>query len=303
MSKISVVIPTYNAEKTILTTVNSVLQQTYQDLEIIVINDGSSDRTEEILATIKDSRLKVYTFANEGLSQARNRGIDLATGDYISFLDADDCWKEDKLADQLLALEKYPQAGLAYSWVYFQYETEANSYADTSGYFMGDVYGDLLLKNFLHNGSNALIKTAIIRETGYFDPELKAAEDWDFYLRIAVRYHFVLVPKVQVIYRQSDSSMTANIKLMEQYLNIVIERAFRVAPYELQYLKQQSLAWAYKYLAQQYIKYQLDNFKGVRLAAENLCRAIFAYPPNILEPFTQSLTKRLIKNTLKQVLN
>ncbi|MEM8677629.1 MAG: glycosyltransferase [Cyanobacteria bacterium P01_G01_bin.67] len=302
MTKISVIIPAYNAENTILTTVNSVLQQTHQDLEIIIINDGSSDRTEKILNDIKDSRLEVYSYENGGISTAKNRGIDLATGDYIAFLDADDCWTKDKLATQFLALEKNTQAGLAYSWVYFQYETEAKSYADTSGYLTGDIYPDLLLKNFLHTSSNPLIKTSVIKEIGCFIPELKVAEDWDLFLRIAAKYHFVLVPKVQIIYRQSDQSITTNIKLMEQYLNIVIERAFRVAPDELKYLKKQSIGWVYKYLTQQYIKYQLTNFKGIKLTVFNLCRAILVYPPNVIEPFTRSLTRRLIKNTIKQII-
>lgn len=303
MSKISVVVPAYNAEKTILTTVKSILQQTHKDLEIIIIDDGSSDRTVEIVETIKDSRLKIYSYENGGISIARNRGIDIATGEYISFLDADDRWTEDKLAAQLLALEANPQTALAYSWVYFQYETEAQSYADTSEHFTGNIYRDLLLKNFLHNGSNALIKTSIVKEIGYFDPELKAVEDWDFYLRIAAKYNFVLVPKVQIIYQQSNSSMTTNISLMEQYLQLVIERAFAVAPNELQYLKQQSLGWIYKYLAQQYIKYQLNNFQGIKLAAFNLYRAVLVYPANAIEPFTQSLARRLIKNTCKQIIN
>ena len=77
----------------------------------------------------------------------------------------------------------------------------------------------MLLKNFLHNGSNALIRKKVINEIGCFDPELKVVEDWDFYLRIAAKYNFVLVPKVQINYRQSASSMTGNIKRMEYYLN------------------------------------------------------------------------------------
>ncbi|MEL6495211.1 MAG: glycosyltransferase [Cyanobacteria bacterium J06623_7] len=303
MVTISVIIPAYNAEKTIIATVRSVLDQTFTDFEVIIINDGSVDKTLSKLGTITDSRVKVFSYQNSGLSTARNRGIDLARGSYISFLDADDCWTPDKLASQCSALQQAPQAALAYSWVHFQYDTEKKSYSDTSNHLTGNIYPQLLLKNFLHNGSNALIKTAVVREVGYFDPQLKAVEDWDFYLKIAARYQFILVPRVQVIYRQSDTSMTANIQLMEHYLKIVITRAFAAAPKSLQYLKSQSLGWSYKYLAQQCLKQQLIGGQELKLAAWHLGRAVVCYPPNLLEPFTQSLTKRLIKRSLKQALN
>lgn len=292
---VSVIIPTYNSAATILETINSVLTQTYSNLEAIVINDGSTDNTLKLLEIIKDSRLKILSFSNGGLSTARNRGIKHSQGEYIAFLDADDSWTSDKLELQVAALQKHPQAGLAYSWVYFQYPTEKDSYADTSCFFTGNVYSDLLLKNFLYNGSNALVRKKVIDDIGLFDSQLKAVEDWDFYLRIAAKYDFVLVPQVQINYRQSVSSMTGNINLMEHYLKTVIERAFVVAPQELQHLKNQSFGWTHKYLAQQYIKYQIHNLKGLSLALLNIGKAIFYYPPNLFEPFTQYLAKSLFK--------
>lgn len=299
---ISVVIPAYNAEATIVETVNSVLAQTYTNFELIIINDGSSDRTLDLLQNIADSRIKIFTYENAGLSTARNRGVERSQGEFISFLDADDCWTPNKLELQIAALEINHQAALAYSWVYFQYETEADSYADTSVTYTGNIYAQLLLKNFLHNGSNALIRKRIIDEVGLFDPQLKAVEDWDFYLRIAAKYEFILVPEVQIIYRQSASSMTGNIQLMEHYLKLVIARAYETAPAKLQYLRAQSLGWTYKYLAQQYLKYQLNSFKGIKLASFNLYRAIQVYPANIFDTFTQFLIKITLKKTFKQML-
>ena len=115
MPTISVVIPAYNAEHTILDTIKSVQQQTFSDYEIIVINDGSEDRTLELVEQVEDSRVKVFSYSNGGLSTARNRGIARATGEYITFLDADDLWTPDKLEAQLAALQKHPEAGVAYS--------------------------------------------------------------------------------------------------------------------------------------------------------------------------------------------
>ena len=89
MPLISVIIPAYNAEKTILETIESVLKQTFLDFELIIINDGSQDSTVEIISSLQDSRIKLFCYPNSGLSASRNRGIFHATGDYISFLDAD----------------------------------------------------------------------------------------------------------------------------------------------------------------------------------------------------------------------
>ena len=116
MSTISVVIPAYNAAKTISETIDSVRRQTFTDFELIVINDGSSDHTAELVNAVADDRLQLFSYENGGLPVARNRGIDRASGEFIAFLDADDLWTPDKLELQLEALQKHPEAGVAYSW-------------------------------------------------------------------------------------------------------------------------------------------------------------------------------------------
>ncbi|WP_329607065.1 glycosyltransferase family A protein [Planktothrix agardhii] len=103
MPLISVIIPAYNAEKTIQETIYSVLKQTWQDFELIVINDGSQDATLEVLSSIQDPRLRILSYSNAGLASSRNRGITEATGEYISFMDADDLWTPDKLEAQFQA--------------------------------------------------------------------------------------------------------------------------------------------------------------------------------------------------------
>jgi glycosyltransferase involved in cell wall biosynthesis len=293
---ISIIVPVYNGETTILETIASVQQQTFSDFEIIVINDGSTDQTLELLQTIQDERLKIFSYENGGLPIARNRGLSQATGEFIGFLDADDLWTPDKLELQLAALRQHPDAGVAYSWTYFKYEENEYSYVDKSSFFEGNVYADLLVKNFLHNGSNPLISKQAIESVGFFDPALKSCEDWDFYLRLASKWNFVLVPKPQIIYRQSSSSMTSKIEIMEKYLLIVIERAFRVAPIELQSLKKQSLSWVYKYAAQQHLKYGSHKLENLKLATSNLTRAILIYPQILLEEYTHGLVRHLLKS-------
>src|SRR3712207_5841233 len=97
MSLISVIVPAYKGEKTIQKTIESVLNQTFTDFELIVINDGSQDATLDVVSSIQDSRLKLFSYPNAGISTTRNRGIYHAVGEYISFIDADDLWTPDKL--------------------------------------------------------------------------------------------------------------------------------------------------------------------------------------------------------------
>ncbi len=113
---ISVRIPVFNGEKTIKETIDSILNQFFQNIELIIIDDGSKDKTLEIIKNISDSRIKVFSYPNAGLSASRNRGISLAKGELISFIDADDLWTPDKLQAQWQALQENPQAAVAYSW-------------------------------------------------------------------------------------------------------------------------------------------------------------------------------------------
>ncbi|MGA9380619.1 MAG: glycosyltransferase family A protein, partial [Phormidium sp.] len=117
MPLISVIIPAFNSEKTIRETIESVLHQTFSDFELIVINDGSTDAILEIVTSIKDPRIKVFSYPNTGVAASRNRGFSHSCGEFIAFLDADDLWTADKLEAQLKALQENPQAAVAYSWM------------------------------------------------------------------------------------------------------------------------------------------------------------------------------------------
>lgn len=263
MPLISVIIPVYNGKKTIRETIESVLNQTFYDWELIVINDGSQDSTFEIVSSIQDPRVKIFSYPNAGLAASRNRGIAQACGEYISFLDADDLWTPDKLEAQLTALQENPQASVAYSW---------SDYIDESSQFLrrgshitvnGDVYAKLLLTDFFENGSNPLIRRQALTAVGGFDGSIDTAADWDMWLRLAARYHFVAVPSPQILYRVSASSMTAHVWRQEAACLQVIERAFAVAPEALQHLKQRSLANLYKYLTFKALEGLPERHRGI----------------------------------------
>ena len=110
MEKISVIIPTYNREQKIVKSVQSVLEQTYSNLEIIIVDDGSTDHTEQVVKEIQDERIVYIRQAeNQGVSAARNIGVANATADFIAFHDSDDCWHSDKLEKQMEYWKRYPE--------------------------------------------------------------------------------------------------------------------------------------------------------------------------------------------------
>jgi glycosyltransferase involved in cell wall biosynthesis len=245
MPIISIIIPAFNAEATIAKTIQSVLDQTFSEFEIIVIDDGSSDSTVDIVYQFNEPRLRVLSFVNAGLPASRNRGIKNSNSKYIAFLDADDLWTQDKLAEQFKALENRPQAALAYSWT--DYIDENDNFLFSGNYIspQGDVYKEILLKNFLENGSNPLIRRDAIEKIGLFDESLTSAEDWEFWVRLASQYEFVCVSVPQILYRQSLRSMSANLTNLEKEALKVIDRNFLQAPKELQNLKHKSISILY----------------------------------------------------------
>jgi len=248
MPKISVVIPVHNGEKTIQETINSILDQTFTDFELIIINDGSSDRTVEIIGNNPDSRIKLYSYPNKGLSASRNRGIQRSQGDYISFIDADDLWTKDKLASQYHALQATPTAAIAYSGTSRMDEHSKILYNIGLANLRGKVYSYLLLRDIVGSGSNPLIQRQAMLDllaTGGFDESLKAAEDWDFWIKLSAKYEFIDVPLHQILYRRSPQSMSSQLTRQEQETLKVINNAFTQAPANLQYLKKPSLINVY----------------------------------------------------------
>ena len=263
MPLISVIIPVYNNESTIQETIESVLTQSFSDLELIVINDGSQDSTLKIVSSILDPRLKVFSYPNAGLAATRNRGVSHASGEYISFIDADDLWTPDKLEAQFKALQANPQAAVAYSWT--DWIDESGQFLRPGGHISvnGDVFATLLVRDFVESGSNPLIRAEALAEVGGFDESLPAVEDWDMWLRLAARYEFVCVPSPQILYRVSSSSMSSNVWKMEAGSLRVIERAFAVAPESLQHLKREVLANRYKYLTFKAVEGTPERKKGL----------------------------------------
>lgn len=280
MPKISVIIPAYNASATVLETIHSVQIQTFSDFEIVVVDDGSTDNTLAILQSINDERLRIISSKNGGVASARNLGISQAVGDFISFLDADDLWTPQKLELQLDALLKNPSASVAYSF------TESiDEYGTLLGRgsrypIEGNVYAKLLLSNFLYSGSNPLVRKTAIDAIGGFDRAYAPCEDWNFYLRLAARYEFVVVPRYQILYRQLSNSMSAKVDVMRNGGLFTIDKGFQAAPPEYQFLKRKSIANFHKYCACLNLR-NTNDIEGLNDAAEDLSIA-FRLDPMVL---------------------
>lgn len=298
MSKISVVIPAYNSEKTIAATVSSVLDQTFADLEVIVINDGSTDKTLDIVEEFTDPRVQCFSYENGGLPTARNRGISHATGEYISFLDSDDLWTKDKLSKQLDVLTSSASIGAVYSWTYnmfdIMYGYPKNIAKAAPVFYQGNVYSELLIYNFLGHGSNLLMKRSVLDEVGHFDPDFKVAEDWEFYLRIARRWDFGLVPEYQIFYRKTSTSMSSDMDGYCKRMLHAIDQIYTSVPDEYQYKKDESILNWNMYLSEKSLEFP-NSARNFRLALEYLAVVAKAQPSFIVSKRFGSQLKRLVK--------
>lgn len=214
---VSVIVPAYNAAATLDETLRSARSQTHRNIEIIVIDDGSTDNTSDIAQSHAraDDRVQVIRQANKGLPATRNVGIANSRGAYIAPLDADDLWHPDKTKRQLDAL-RAADAAVAYSWNAIVDIDSRIIYLDSRSEAEGDVIRALCSRNIVGNGSNPLVTRAAADEVGGYDARdgLHGCEDYMFYFRIAERHPYALVREFLVGYRDRPDSMSASFDKM-----------------------------------------------------------------------------------------
>jgi glycosyltransferase involved in cell wall biosynthesis len=219
---VAVVIPAYNAAATIDGTIRSVRAQTHTRLEILIVDDGSSDATPEIVRShlAADSRIRLLRQANGGVASARNRGWNDAAAELIAFIDADDLWAADKIEKQLVALRNAgATAALVYTWYAVIDEKGLVIDSRHCPTATGHVFEALLVENFVGNGSSVLIRRAALSALGGYDFSLRArhaegCEDLLLYLKIAERYEFALVPERLTGYRLTPANMSSGLTRM-----------------------------------------------------------------------------------------
>jgi glycosyltransferase involved in cell wall biosynthesis len=221
MARVSVIIPTYNHAEYLPEALDSVLNQTYEDYEIIVVDDGSTDNTKDIMKPYLHEIHYIHQ-ENSGPSKARNNGIRISSGQYIAFLDADDRWTPDKLEIQVQLFDLSPEVGLVFAdaEVLEASQTEGISFFEMVGFRKtqttdsGEVSGafeKLLEKNFIQTGT-VIARRECFERVGFFDESLKLAEDKDMWLRIAGLYKIQAVPKVLLKKRGFSTSDYVSLK-------------------------------------------------------------------------------------------
>jgi Glycosyl transferase family 2 len=230
---ISVVVPAYNATRTLARTLESALNQTHRAVEILVVDDGSTDGTAELARgfAARDGRVRVITQANAGVARARNSGIELARADYLAPLDADDLWHPTKLEKQLSVLNAAPP-DTAFVYCAFRTIDEEDRVLGHSSVFRlrGRVFHRHALVNFVGNGSALLLRRTAVLECGGYDPSLRDAgfegtEDFLLQLRLASRYPVDVVPEYLVGYRRGAGAMSERNEVMGRSFLAAIERA------------------------------------------------------------------------------
>lgn len=207
----SVIIPLYNKENFIKNTLNSVFNQSFTDFEVIIVNDGSTDTSEKKVLEFKDDRIRYFSKENEGVSTARNYGIKEAKSEYITFIDADDYWYPDFLKEMHQTISLFPNQKV------FSAATEI----ETSRNLIKAQYsikktGDHQIVNFFEASqrepilwtSSIVINLTVFEDVGYFDDELKIAEDTDLWIRIGLKYSIVFIWKILTIYRYDKNSIS-----------------------------------------------------------------------------------------------
>lgn len=203
--KVSIIIPSYNRGELLKEAVTSLLNQTHQNFEIIIVDDCSTDNTQEIVKRFSDPRIKYYKLdTNSGAPIARNVGIDKSKGDYVAFIDSDDSWKPFKLERQLAIFLTQPKVGAVYSGV--EIKRDNKIIGTLVPEFSGNILPHLLTSNVINTTSSLIVKRELLTQINGFDVNLPSCQDWDLYIRLSEITEFGFVKEPLVIFLQHNGA-------------------------------------------------------------------------------------------------
>lgn len=221
---VSTIIPTHNRSQIVLRTIGSVLKQTYADLELIVVDDGSTDGTCESIKQISDPRFRFFQIPHAGVAAARNYGVKQARGEWICFLDSDDVWHKDKLEKQIRFHEQNPEYVFSQTDdIWIRNNVRVNKRKKHS-IREGDIFKDSL-KLCLVCCSSVMIRKDVFLTAGAFDESLPTCEDYDLWLRLLARFPvgFVNIPLVTK-YGGHEDQLSKKFSIMDQYRILSLEK-------------------------------------------------------------------------------
>jgi glycosyltransferase involved in cell wall biosynthesis len=285
MATVDVIIPAYNAAKYLPDALESVISQTFDDWQILLVDDGSTDRTADVVAPFLDrfgSKIKFIQQENRGLPAARNAAIRVSTAEFLALLDADDVWLPCRLSESLKAFAERPKAGLAYGLV-----THIDPEGRLGGTFEGNrrnAEGQIAPYIYMRKVElpcpTITFRRRCIDDVGIFDETMRATEDRDLWLRIALRYEVAFIPEVLAYYRVSPNSMSSDSQRMLKAQLHFIRKHYGS---EGCGLRSRQIAWARVY------KQQAETLKRRNRPWDALVsslRAVALYPLDMDNPRT-----------------
>lgn len=226
--KVSIILPTYNRANLVGKSVESVLNQTYNDFELIIVDDGSTDNTKEVLKSFEDSRIQyIIHNRNKGAASAMNTGIKASKGHFLSIQNSDDIWLPEKIEKELKSFENSDSGvGVVYSGLY-QVKKNKKIYLPASGVKKkeGFVHDELLNGNFVNGLS--LIKKICFEKAGLYDENLPGLEDWELYIRISKYYTFKFVDKPLIVTKLSQDSLSVKPSVFINSTKMIIEKHYK----------------------------------------------------------------------------
>lgn len=220
--KVTVLMSVYNGEKYLKETIKSILKQKFKDFEFLIINDGSTDKSIEIIESYSDNRIKlINNEKNIGLTATLNKGLDLAQGEYIARIDSDDISLPIRLKKQVNFMDENPQIGVCGSWVkFFQDSSAIVKYPLTSN----EIKVEMLFENPLAHPSVIIRKDLLKQNNLYYDTEFKSAQDYELWTRASKYFDFANIPEVLLYYRWHESQVSrANFKSQDKYRDSIIK--------------------------------------------------------------------------------
>jgi glycosyltransferase involved in cell wall biosynthesis len=211
---VSVIMPAYNSEKTITESIKSVLCQTYKFWELIIINDGSTDNTENLIKSFNDNRIIYIYQNNKGVSAARNLGLTLSTGSYIGFLDSDDIWESNKLEIQINYFKNNNEISMIHtdfmtfkdSIDHCKYKKYIEPYNNINTYFYRLLINDIIVT------SSVILKKEVYDKVGLFDNSFYGVEDWDYWIRVSKNFNISYIDNCLTYYRENEAGISKNLK-------------------------------------------------------------------------------------------
>lgn len=293
---ISVIIPTYNRVGYLKEAIESVLQQSYPEIELIVVDDGSTDGTRELVASY-DQRVKYFYQQNLERGAARNRGILSSQGEYIAFLDSDDLWLPNHLESCAAALERGPAYGIAFSNAWLINSDGKIIGKNVRATWKGDLL-ERIIRNYSSGGCNSsscLIRKGVFDLKNLFnvDPRLSGSEDWEMWVRLSHRTHFLPTDDYTVKLRVHPEQSSQRVEKMEKSMTLSLDFIFQNPEFltKIERWKRQGYSSLYAIIATNY--YGVGDFGKARYF---LKRAILEYPGSLWR------NKRILYTFLKMLL-